>query len=196
MFLGIKYNLCVYKLFLLIRFLLKVFYSHPLYSYTNTNPRQTDLKIIPKVFFQHSMNLFTDPIQFGALFSYTLVSLAPRLFPAFSCVPNHAWCRSINWPSSASSTICFSFLICHSMASFLSRFFFLPLKDIWEENTDPFRRDHPALPWAIQSDCTESCQFRLCRSKSMTSNLLVLRPCLSGFPLNGSYCLPVTDRGS
>lgn len=56
----------------------------------NTNPRQTDLKIIPKVFFQQSMNLFTDPIQFGALFSYTLVSLAPLLFPAFSCVPNHA----------------------------------------------------------------------------------------------------------
>lgn len=90
----------------------------------NTNPRQTDLKIIPKVFFQHSMNLFTDPIQFGALFSYTLVSLAPRLFPAFSRVPNHAWWRSINWPSSLGSTICFSFLIFHST----TLCFFFPMK--------------------------------------------------------------------
>lgn len=76
--------------------------------------------MIPKVFSQHSVNLFIDPIQFGALFSYTLVSLAPRLFPAFSCVPNHAWWRSINWPSSPGSTICVSFLIFHSKTAFLS----------------------------------------------------------------------------
>lgn len=175
-------------------FLLKGFYSHALHLYMNKTSRQTDLKMIPKVFSQHSVNLFIDPIQFGALFSYTLVSLAPRLFPAFSCVPNHAWWRSINWPSSPGSTICFSFLIFHSMTSFLSCVF--PCKEIWEENTDPFRRDHPALIWAIQSDCTKSCQFRPCRSKSMTSDLLVLRPCLSGFPVNGPYCLPVTERGS
>lgn len=105
------------ELFLQNCFLLKGFYTT---KKLQTERSQNDPQ---SVFPQHSVNLFIDPMQFGALFPYTLVSLAPHLFPAFSCVLNHAWWRSINWLSSLGSTICFSFLIFHRMTSFLSCFF-------------------------------------------------------------------------